>query len=124
LIEPGVILTPIVEKFDQPDPASPYARFNRRMARYFVGRLKQPAMPDLVADAIYHALTTDDPKLRYLVGPDAQVLIPGRQSVSDEEWIALGQEMSDEEVDKAFMDLFGLDMATAQEAGVDMLPEG
>jgi len=124
LIEPGVIYTPMVEKLPVPDPESPYAHFSRRIARYFVERLKVPAMPDIVADAVYHALTTDDPKLRYLVGEDANAIDPARRAITDEEWIATGLEMSDEEVDKSFMDLFGLTMATAEEAGVEGLPEG
>ena len=66
LIEPGVIYTPIIEKIEDPDPNSAYLHFVRRLARYFAERLKTPAMPDLVANTVYEALTTDEPKLRYL----------------------------------------------------------
>jgi NAD(P)-dependent dehydrogenase (short-subunit alcohol dehydrogenase family) len=124
LIEPGVIYTPMVEKLPVPEPTSPYAQFSRRMGRYFMERLKEPSMPDLVADAVYESITTDEPKLRYLVGPDAQKLIPRRLAISDEEWIAVGMEMSDEEFADRFEEIFDLTLATAEEAGVDALPEG
>lgn len=124
LIEPGVIYTPMVEKLPVPDPASPYAPFARRLGRYFMDQLKVPAMPDLVSNAIYEALTTDDPKLRCLVGEDAKVLEPARRVLSGEDWVATGVEMSDEEYNAGFMELFGLKLSTAEEAGVDGLPEG
>ena len=91
LIEPGVILTPILEKGGtDPSPESPYPKFYQRMLRVFEAALKQPSMPIAVAEIILNAIETDNPKLRYLVGPDAIVLMNGRRSMSDEEWIAIG----------------------------------
>ena len=92
LIEPGVILTPIFEKGGtDPSPDSPYLKFYQRMLRVFEAALKQPSMPIAVAETILNAIETDDPKLRYLVGPDAIALMNGRRSMSDEEWIAIGE---------------------------------
>ncbi len=97
LIEPGVILTPIFEKSDMaPSPDSPYLKFYERMLKVFEANLKTPTMPITVAESIQNAIETDDPKLRYLVGPDAVSLMAGRRGMADEDWIAIGQ-MSDEE---------------------------
>jgi hypothetical protein len=51
-------------------------------------------MPEDVAQVILDAITTDTPKLRYLVGTDAETLMSARQKISDEEWIAMGREMT------------------------------
>ena len=67
-----------------------YLKFYQRMQRIFEAALKQPSMPIAVAETILSAIETDDPKLRYLVGPDAIALMEGRRSMSDEEWIAIG----------------------------------
>ncbi len=89
-IEPGVILTPIFEKAmgDPENPATPYVG-GRRLGEFFMNSLmNSPASPEIVAEAIWHAITTDNPKLRYLVGADAERLGAYRRSITDEEWIA------------------------------------
>jgi hypothetical protein len=59
--------------------------------------VKTPSQPDEVAPAIADAVTTPSPKLRYAVGAGAKNVIDGRQRVSDEEYVATGREMSEEE---------------------------
>ncbi len=89
-IEPGVIATPIFDKaFGNPfPPDTPYAS-NQRMAEWFIQKLvTDPAPPEQVADVIWQAITADEPKLRYLVGVDAERLDAYRRSTPDEEWIA------------------------------------
>ncbi|MBO04215.1 MAG: short-chain dehydrogenase/reductase [Chloroflexi bacterium] len=112
LIEPGVVLTPIFTKRDDrqaPPEDSPYKEFADRIGHHFATKLQNPAMPEDVAEVILSALTTTEPKLRYLVGTDAISLMDARDNVSDEEWIAMGRRMSLEE------------FAAAQEAlGVDL----
>lgn len=88
-IEPGVILTPIFEKaFEDPDdPESVYVG-GRRMGEWFMYSLAEdPAPPDRVADVVWEALTTAAPRLRYLVGDDAERIDAYRRSITDEEWI-------------------------------------
>lgn len=88
-IEPGVILTPIFAKGmeDPADPDSPYFG-SRRLGEFFVSALgAAPGTPDQVADQIWEAITADNPKLRYLVGGDAERLYAYRSSTPDEEWI-------------------------------------
>ena len=65
-------------------------------------------MPEDVAKVIDHAITTDSPKLRYLVGEDAVAIVAGRQKMTDEEWIAMGKEMSDEQLGALWKEKFGL----------------
>ncbi len=86
-IEPGVILTPIFEKGVPEDPTTPYVG-GRRLGEFFMNSLtNSPASPEIVAAAIWHAITTDEPKLRYLVGADAERLGAYRRSITNEEWI-------------------------------------
>jgi len=99
IIEPGVILTPMLTKgMRQPDLKSPYVDFTLRLHRAFAKRLEAPSQPEVVAAAIHHALETDQPKLRYPVGEEAHHWITGRQSVTDEEWIDFGDELTDHDL--------------------------
>ncbi|MEE2875274.1 MAG: hypothetical protein VYD09_01925, partial [Chloroflexota bacterium] len=62
------------------------------------------------AQVILDAITTDDPKLRYLVGSDAESLMSARQKISDEEWVAMGREMTLEEF-SAVQSKMGVDLS-------------
>jgi hypothetical protein len=55
------------------------------------------AQPADAARVIYEAATSSQPKLRWLVGDDARLLVAGRQRTSDEEHVAGGRAMSEEE---------------------------
>ena len=50
-----------------------------------------------MAAVILEAVTTSEPKLRWLVGEDARRLAAGRRRLSDEEHVATGRSMPDEE---------------------------
>jgi hypothetical protein len=64
------------------------------------------ADPRQVAEVVEQAVTTDQPTLRYLVGADAEVFWAGRSRLSDEEWVAFGRQMTDEEYWQEFARLF------------------
>jgi len=49
------------------------------------------------ARVIHEAATATEPKLRYLVGDDAERLVAGRQRLTDEEYVATGRAMPDAE---------------------------
>lgn len=109
IIEPGVVQTPLHEKGGgKPDPNSPYHEFALRGSRLFGALLKDPSSPELVAATIQHALETDQPKLRYLVGQDAQKWAAGRQAMTDEEWVDVGREMTLDEYAAFYRDRFGM----------------
>jgi NAD(P)-dependent dehydrogenase (short-subunit alcohol dehydrogenase family) len=98
LIEPGVVVTPIFTKARRfADPASPYAIHVHRLMLFFQMQMKTPSRPSDVAEVIHEAVTTKAPKLRYLVGEDAERLAAGRQRLTDEEHVAGGRPMPDEE---------------------------
>jgi NAD(P)-dependent dehydrogenase (short-subunit alcohol dehydrogenase family) len=91
-IEPGVIMTPIFEKAmtDLAPDDSPYPA-NQQLGEWFMQSLvNDPLDPEAVADVISEVVATEHPKLRYLVGPDAESIVAYRESVTDEEWVAFG----------------------------------
>lgn len=112
IIEPGVVLTPIFTKGRSGEnPVDKYYRAPlRRLHRFFQTQLLDPTMPDEVAEAIEFAVTTDQPRLRYLVGKDAQVLIAGRQQTTDEEIVETGRPMPDKEYYEMMKARYGVDL--------------
>jgi len=98
IVEPGVVITPIFSKAKRfADPASPHHVHVHRLLLFYQMQMKTPSQPADVAAVIHEAVTTSEPKLRWLVGEDARRLAAGRQRLSDEEYVATGQPMADEE---------------------------
>lgn len=83
-IEPGAIATPAVEKTlgdiesvieSLPERArAQYGSMLRKFARLAYAREKSGSPPEVVAEAIHHALTSDRPRIRYRVGKHAKLL--------------------------------------------------
>jgi len=83
VIEPGAVRTPIWEKglaalgqVEKTFPPVALERYGSRLA--FLGKLlaannDRGVPPEEVADAVVHALESDHPKTRYLVGNDARI---------------------------------------------------
>ena len=91
-------MTPIFTKARRfADPASPYAVHVRRLLLFYQMQMKMPSQPEDVARVIHEAVTTREPRLRYLVGEDARLLDAGRRRLTDEEYVATGRPMPDEE---------------------------
>ena len=98
IVEPGVVVTPIFTKARRfADPASPYAVHVRRLLLFYQMQMKMPSQPIDVAHVIHEAATTDHPKLRYPVGKDAELLIAGRKRLTDEDYVATGRDMPDDQ---------------------------
>jgi NAD(P)-dependent dehydrogenase (short-subunit alcohol dehydrogenase family) len=113
IIEPGVIQTAIFENSagaTRYDKTSPYRQIMRRNGKLFAAGFRNPGKAETVAAAILDAITTDRPRLRYPVGGDAEGLAAGRARISDEEWIAMGGELSDEEYNARFKRYFGIEL--------------
>jgi NAD(P)-dependent dehydrogenase (short-subunit alcohol dehydrogenase family) len=113
IIEPGVVQTAIFENSASAtryDKTSPYRQIMRRNGKLFAAGFRNPGQPETVAAAILEAITTDRPRLRYLVGVDAEGLAEGRGRISDEEWVAMGGELSDEEYNARFKRYFGIEL--------------
>jgi NAD(P)-dependent dehydrogenase (short-subunit alcohol dehydrogenase family) len=96
IVEPGVVVTPIFQKarrFNNPD--SPYAEHVRRLLLFYQAQMKLASQPDDAARVIHEAVTTKEPRLRWLVGEDARLLVAGRRQMTDEEYVATGRPRSD-----------------------------
>ena len=98
IVEPGVVVTPIFSKAKRwADQASPYFDHVRRLLLLYQKQMPHAAQPADAARVIYEAATTSSPRLRWLVGEDAKLLVAGRQRQTDEEYVAGGRAMSEEE---------------------------
>jgi NAD(P)-dependent dehydrogenase (short-subunit alcohol dehydrogenase family) len=83
LIEPGPIATPIWQRSGEtgdriieqlpPEARELYAKQVSMIRAVAAQSAKRGLPPDRVAKVIRHALTSDHPKARYLVGPQAHV---------------------------------------------------
>lgn len=110
LVEPGFVRTPILEKAVRvPDgfEEGPYGQLVRRRIEFFRRGQEAAAPPGEVARVIENALRDPDPKLRYLATENAPPAVEGRAAMSDEEWVRLGREMSDEEYAAEMQKRFG-----------------
>ena len=115
IVEPGVIMTKIFENAEKAgankfDRNSPYYQVMRRNSKFFKHGFQNPTYPDTVANTIWEATTTDQPKLRWPIGEDAVAMLKGRQSITDEEYIALGLDHDDEEYNVKFKKYFGFEL--------------
>lgn len=110
IVEPGVILTPIFAKMpSSPEPPPAYEATQRRLSQFFTKRLEAPGSAEMVAGIIEHVVNTEDPKLRYFAGADAETLFAGRVQCTDEEWISLGNTQDDDEFFARALRVFGMD---------------
>ena len=113
IIEPGVIMTSIFENAKGQtifDRSSPYVDLMRRNGKFYSAGHRANQPPDLVADAIFDAVESDEDRLRYVVGADAQSILRGRTAMRDEEWVAMGDDLSDDAYNAEFRARFGIDL--------------
>ena len=83
-VEPGAISTPAVDKtlgdLEQviaglpPEAQRQYGSIIRKMGRRAYAMEKNGSPPEVVADAVHHALTSERPRIRYRVGKHAKLL--------------------------------------------------
>jgi NAD(P)-dependent dehydrogenase (short-subunit alcohol dehydrogenase family) len=110
-VEPGVVMTSIFENSEATtryDKTSPYQPLMRRNGKMFAAGFRDPAQPADVAETILTAITTPDYRLRWPVGKDAVGMAAGRPRLRDEEWIAMGADLSDQEYNDWFLEHFGI----------------
>jgi NAD(P)-dependent dehydrogenase (short-subunit alcohol dehydrogenase family) len=112
-VEPGVIMTKIFENSAEAtryDKTSPYQPIMRRNGKMFSAGFRAGAQPELVASTILEAITTPTYRLRWPVGDDAVGFTRGRPKISDEDWVAMGDDLSDEEYNRRFYEYFGIQL--------------
>lgn len=110
-IEPGVVKTHIFENSAAQthfDKTSPYASTMYRSGRIFAAGLKDPLSPQDVADKIYEAISTDEYRLRWPVGSDAERFYKARTHAHSEDWVRLSAVRDDKAYADGFRDLFGI----------------
>ena len=113
IVEPGVTKSAIFAKnLEMPNETGAYDAAYRRMFQMYAAGMGHATDPFEVGKVIHHAITTDQPKLRYAVSWAANELIDGRAAITDEQWVALGNVPAD--ADDAYYDgfqaTFGLDL--------------
>ena len=112
IIEPGVTKSAIFAKnIDAPNQTGAYDAQYRRMFQFYAAGHAHATDPFEVGRLIHHAITTDEPQLRYAVSWAGPEIIAGRQGMSDEAWVALGKPNDDADYFAAFGSAFGLDIA-------------
>ena len=110
-VEPGVVMTAIFENSaaaTRYEKASPYQPIMRRNGKLFAAGFADPAQPDDVAQTILEAITSSEYRLRWPVGKDAVGFYRGRPTISDEDWVAMGEDLSDQEYNHRFADYFDI----------------
>ena len=116
VIQPGFIATPIFENTakaeEAHDPNSPYFVHTRRLMKIFAAQLGNdtPTTADDAARVIEHAISTETPKFRYLLGQGAELLAPGWKRLTDEEWIEFEAIEDDELFYEASAKWLGVDL--------------
>ena len=112
IVEPGVTKSAIFAKnVDAPNKSGAYDAAYRRMFQMYAGGLANATDPYEVGKVVHHAITTDQPQLRYAVSWGARELIEGRAAMTDEDWVALGAIEDDDDYYAAFADRFGLPLS-------------
>jgi NAD(P)-dependent dehydrogenase (short-subunit alcohol dehydrogenase family) len=112
-VEPGVIMTNIFENSAEQtryDKTSPYQPIMRRNGKVFAAGFRRGVPPEKVAEVIDEAVHTDNYRLRWPVGPDAEGMMAARGRVTAEEWISMGAELSDAEYNARFAEYFGIEL--------------
>jgi len=110
-VEPGVVMTNIFENSAEAtryEKTSPYQPIMRRNGKLFAAGFRDPAQPDEVAETILAAITSDEYRLRWPVGKDAVGLAQGRARITDEDWVAMGEDLPDDEYNRRFVEYFGI----------------
>ena len=113
IIEPGVIMTSIFENAKGQtffDRSSPYLDLMRRNGKFYSAGHRTNQPPEIVADAILDAVESDSDRLRYVVGTDAESILRGRRAMRDEEWVAMGADLSDDDYNAEFRARFGIEL--------------
>jgi NAD(P)-dependent dehydrogenase (short-subunit alcohol dehydrogenase family) len=93
IIEPGVIDTDFhnaskIAKKSQ-DPNSPYASLMKAMESNVKKMIANGSTPQYVAEVILKAITSPDPKLRYVAGKDVEQWMEAKRKMSDDEYISM-----------------------------------
>lgn len=111
IVEPGVTKSAIFAKnIDAPNQSGAYDAAYRRLFQFYAAGMANATDPFEVGAVIHHAVTTDQPQLRYPVSWGGIELIEGRAAMTDQEWVALGTHEDDDAYYDDFKAKFGLEL--------------
>lgn len=111
VVEPGVTRSSIFSKnVEAPNATGAYDAHYRRMFSFYAAGIAGASPAEDVAAVIGHAVTTDDPRLRYVCSWGGPGIVAGRAAMSDEEWVALGLHDDDAGYAEEFSSRFGVDI--------------
>ncbi|MFM7685063.1 MAG: SDR family oxidoreductase [Actinomycetota bacterium] len=111
IIEPGVTKSAIFAKnIDAPNQSGAYDAAYRRLFQFYAAGLAHATDPMEVAALIHHAVTTDEPQLRYAVSWAGPEIVSARATMDDADWVALGAWDDDDAYYDDFTAKFGIDL--------------
>jgi NAD(P)-dependent dehydrogenase (short-subunit alcohol dehydrogenase family) len=111
IVEPGVTKSAIFAKnIDAPNQSGAYDAAYRRLFQFYAAGMAHATDPFEVAAVIHHAVTTDTPQLRYAVSWGGPEIVEGRAAMSDQDWVALGAWIDDDDYYDDFARRFGIDL--------------
>jgi NAD(P)-dependent dehydrogenase (short-subunit alcohol dehydrogenase family) len=112
-VEPGAIRTEIVENSAERnhfDRESPYIDVMRRNGKVIAAGFRAGATPQDVADTVLDALVNPAHRVQRPVGADAEAIYKQRAHVSLDEFVALGDDVSDDDYRAWFFTNFGIQL--------------
>ncbi|MFK8023399.1 MAG: SDR family oxidoreductase [Ilumatobacter sp.] len=113
IIEPGVTQSSIFAKnVDLPNDTGAYETHYRRMFQFYAAGMAGATPAVEVGRVIEHAITTDEPKLRYPVSWAGPEMAAMHDRIADADWIAMGSIEDDAEYIARFERIFGVDITT------------
>ena len=80
------------------------------MFDFYAAGLAHATDPFEVGALIHHAVTTDEPRLRYACSWGGPEIVTARPDVSDADWVALGLYDDDAKYRAEFQRLFAVDI--------------
>ena len=111
IVEPGVTKSAIFAKnIDAPNQSGAYDAAYRRLFQFYAAGMAHATDPFEVAAVIHHAVTTDTPQLRYAVSWGGPEIVESRAAMSDQDWVALGAWIDDDDYYDDFARKFSIDL--------------
>jgi NAD(P)-dependent dehydrogenase (short-subunit alcohol dehydrogenase family) len=90
LVEPGFIKTNIANNMvtakKAQDANSPYSQLTGKTVSFIEHGLETGSPPDVVANVVLKAVTSENPGMRYLAGKDVEKWMEAKRDISDEEF--------------------------------------
>ena len=111
IIEPGITKSSMFAKnVDTPNVTAAYDQHYRRMFQFYAAGKLHATDPVEVAKVIEHAITTNEPRLRYPVSWCSPEMSALHDRVDDADWLELGTITDDAEYAERFAAVFGVEI--------------